>query len=80
MLSCEQRLLLTGTPVQNNLAELLTLLTFMLPKIFPLQVARLRAARLGPIGEPRQAVRFVGVHKEVARRSQVPTSGFVNSP
>lgn len=34
-LESKQRLLLTGTPVQNNLPELFALLTFMLPQIFP---------------------------------------------
>lgn len=31
---CENRLLLTGTPLQNNLAELVSLLNFLLPDIF----------------------------------------------
>lgn len=30
----ENRLLLTGTPLQNNLAELWSLLNFLLPKVF----------------------------------------------
>lgn len=33
-LHCENRLLLTGTPLQNNLAELVTLLNFLVPDIF----------------------------------------------
>ena len=37
-LQTQQRLLLTGTPVQNNLGELLSLLTYMLPKVFPPQL------------------------------------------
>ena len=31
---CENRLLLTGTPLQNNLAELVSLLNFLIPDIF----------------------------------------------
>lgn len=31
---CSHRLLLTGTPLQNNLAELWSLLNFLLPEIF----------------------------------------------
>ena len=31
---CENRLLLTGTPLQNNLTELVSLLNFLLPDIF----------------------------------------------
>ena len=31
---CQRRLLLTGTPLQNNLPELWALLNFLLPKIF----------------------------------------------
>ena len=38
-LRCEQRLLLSGTPVQNNVAELLTLLSFMHPETFPRMLA-----------------------------------------
>ena len=38
-LNVTQRLLLTGTPVQNNLHELLTLLSFMLPAVFPASTA-----------------------------------------
>lgn len=33
-IACERKLLLTGTPVQNNLAELLSLLQFMMRDIF----------------------------------------------
>ncbi|CAB9517489.1 ISWI chromatin-remodeling complex ATPase ISW2 [Seminavis robusta] len=33
-LHCENRLLLTGTPLQNNLSELVQLLNFLLPDIF----------------------------------------------
>ena len=40
-----QRVLLTGTPVQNNTRELLTLLSFMLPKIFPPGLAAAFAAK-----------------------------------
>lgn len=32
--SSQHRMLLTGTPLQNNLAELWALLNFLLPKIF----------------------------------------------
>ena len=38
-LRARQRVLLTGTPVQNNVAELLSLLTFMMPRVFPLSLA-----------------------------------------
>ncbi|KAL8128899.1 hypothetical protein V2J09_018054 [Rumex salicifolius] len=34
LLPCENKLLLTGTPLQNNLAELWSLLNFILPDIF----------------------------------------------
>lgn len=40
-----QRVLLTGTPVQNNTRELLTLLSFMLPATFPPGLASAFAAR-----------------------------------
>lgn len=33
-LKCEYRLLLTGTPIQNNVHELWSLLNFLMPKIF----------------------------------------------
>ncbi|KAL1510888.1 hypothetical protein AB1Y20_005720 [Prymnesium parvum] len=39
LLTTRQRLLLTGTPVQNNLPELLALLSFMLPALFPPHLA-----------------------------------------
>jgi hypothetical protein len=39
-----QRVLLTGTPVQNNTRELLTLLSFMLPSTFPPGLASAFAA------------------------------------
>jgi hypothetical protein len=38
-LTIAHRLLLSGTPVQNNLHELLTLLSFMLPRAFPPRLA-----------------------------------------
>ncbi|KAL3912153.1 MAG: hypothetical protein SGPRY_008434 [Prymnesium sp.] len=38
-LKAAQRLLLTGTPIQNNLGELLALLSFMLPTVFPPQLS-----------------------------------------
>jgi SWI/SNF-related matrix-associated actin-dependent regulator of chromatin subfamily A member 5 len=34
MLNCQHRLLLTGTPLQNNLHELWALLNFLLPDVF----------------------------------------------
>ena len=34
-LSCENKVLLTGTPLQNNLTELWSLLNFLLPEVFP---------------------------------------------
>ena len=34
MYQCSYRLLLTGTPLQNNLSELWSLLNFLLPEIF----------------------------------------------
>eukprot|EP00899_Mesostigma_viride_P015626 jgi/Mesvir1/24064/Mv10789-RA.3 len=37
--SCRHRLLLTGTPIQNNLDELWTLLNFLLPTVFNSSVA-----------------------------------------
>eukprot|EP00964_Phaeocystis_antarctica_P007758 scaffold4175_cov63-Phaeocystis_antarctica.AAC.1 len=46
------RLLLTGTPLQNNLTELWSLLNFLLPSIFDdlesFQARRDRPLRLGP--------------------------------
>ena len=33
-MTCRCRLLLTGTPVQNSLTELWSLLNFLLPKVF----------------------------------------------
>ena len=54
-LKCEQRLLLTGTPVQNNIAELATMLAFMLPKIFRPQVAEAFAEREAARGAQRGA-------------------------
>ena len=38
-LRAAQRLLLTGTPVQNNLPELLSMLSFMMPSAFPPSLA-----------------------------------------
>ena len=38
-LRSRQRVLLTGTPVQNNVNELLSLLSFMLPATFPPELA-----------------------------------------
>jgi SWI/SNF-related matrix-associated actin-dependent regulator 1 of chromatin subfamily A len=34
MLQARRRLLLTGTPLQNNLVELMSLLAFVMPEIF----------------------------------------------
>lgn len=34
LLSTDNKLLLTGTPLQNNLAELWSLLNFLLPDVF----------------------------------------------
>ena len=34
MLSCNNRMLITGTPLQNNLHELWALLNFLLPEVF----------------------------------------------
>merc|ERR1711903_162716 len=34
MLSCNNRMLITGTPLQNNLHELWALLNFLLPDVF----------------------------------------------
>lgn len=34
MLPTDNKLLLTGTPLQNNLAELWSLLNFLLPEVF----------------------------------------------
>ena len=49
------RLLLTGTPLQNNLTELWSLLNFLLPSIFDdLESFQARAAStLLPAGAPR---------------------------
>lgn len=33
-INCEYKLLLTGTPIQNNLEELYALFNFLMPKIF----------------------------------------------
>lgn len=33
-LKCDYRLLLTGTPIQNNIKELWALLNFLMPKVF----------------------------------------------
>ena len=51
-LQCEQRVLLTGTPVQNNLPELFALLTFMLPQIFPPLLAEAMREGSGTGGKP----------------------------
>ena len=37
-ISAEHRLLLTGTPLQNNLVELMSLLVFVMPQMFESEV------------------------------------------
>lgn len=34
LIKCERKLLLTGTPIQNNLEELYALFNFLMPHIF----------------------------------------------
>ena len=56
-LKAKRRLLLTGTPIQNNLRELMSLLSFILPQIFEgsqeilNDVFRIRGLELGRISE-----------------------------
>lgn len=54
-ITTQQRLLLTGTPIQNNLEELLSLLSFMLPGLFPPQLCA-AFARSSQAGEEQQVV------------------------
>lgn len=42
VVKAERRLLLTGTPVQNNLLELVSLLSFVMPDIFSSFSAQLK--------------------------------------
>ncbi len=47
---CNHRLLLTGTPVQNNIGELLSLLSFLMPDIFDETVVEMaQEGRLGSL-------------------------------
>ena len=39
----ERRLLLTGTPLQNNLVELMSLLCFVMPELFEGKTEHLRS-------------------------------------
>ena len=71
-LESRQRLLLTGTPVQNNLPELFALLTFMLPQIFPPLLAEAMREGSGAGGKP-----DVNITDAQARRARQLLAPFV---
>ena len=71
-LASRQRLLLTGTPVQNNLPELFALLTFMLPQIFPPLLAEAMREGSGAGGKP-----DVNITDAQARRARQLLAPFV---
>lgn len=48
---CQRRILLTGTPLQNDLAELQSLLHFCMPDIFDLETEALEEAKADPAKE-----------------------------
>ena len=71
-LESKQRLLLTGTPVQNNLPELFALLTFMLPQIFPPLLAEAMREGSGTGAKP-----DVNITDAQARRARKLLAPFV---
>ena len=75
----ECRVLLTGTPLQNNLAELWSLLNFLLPKVFSSceDFEKWFSMQNGPTGYKNGVASSLG--KEF--RAWLPTQGFnFNSP
>ena len=72
-LDVSQRLLLTGTPVQNNLAELLTMLSFVLPSVFPLSLpAAFQEAERARVGGKRKEKEAAAPEVARARRMLAP--------
>lgn len=48
---CQRRIMLTGTPLQNDLGELHSLLQFLLPTVFRNE-RRLEEAQVHPVADP----------------------------
>jgi len=55
---CQRRILLTGTPLQNDLAELQSLLHFCMPDIFDLDTEALEEAKTDPAKEKEVVARM----------------------
>lgn len=68
-LPTDNKLLLTGTPLQNNLAELWSLLNFLLPEVFD-DLKRYRAAWSIAASSPSAKLLFPSV-TDASSRSQL---------